>query len=271
LKELREGRRILPGIVHGLFGFIMGLFFMWASYRGPNKAPRFSARHVIVYGFNCWIGPDIGTIMWQISRLVGMSEEGQTVLKYIVHDPYLFTFVFAWWLTFIWLQLTRLDVVKIDGKSKVVKLKKSTLKYWQCFLLIVAGGFSHFFYDFIFENDGVGPVFRWIIDSGYWIDPYIDSGIIFVVVLVALFIIAFLSINNAANKATYGRKIQESAILIMVFSVIYTIYLGIRLSMGLAPIGQECDYGVLIFTSIFLFMPFVLCLKTMDPLERIEE
>lgn len=251
----------MPGPAHLVYGLGVGLILMYFSNY------KFSSRFVIIFTINCWLGPDFGAIIWATTYHISTNWSELCLLLF--HNPYTFPIVWAPLLAFIWSKLSRLDIRKISGKNKVVKDPSLGLLLQQCYLLVVAGGFSHFFLDYLFDAAGHGRTFLWVINTGYWEEEaYYDFSVIIVILLVAALIIGYFWINNEANTNSNIVKLKKTIFLFLLFILFYELFLGIRLRMGEAALGEEADFGVIIFISGFIFLPLLLCALALE-LEKV--
>ena len=158
----------------------------------------------------------------------------------------------------------------MDGNLKIVRRDEIQLSKLKCYLLIVAGGYSHFLLDFLFDCNGYCSTYRWVISTGSWNDTaYFDVWIIIPALLTTAFIILFLYFNNPPDPELNQKQLKKSGYLLFVYAILYLIYLGIRLRIGVPAIGEEADFGVVIFLTGFLFFPIFLCiLSTKELLKK---
>ncbi len=251
----------MPGPAHLIYGFALGLIF-WKLSSG-----RFSHRHVFTFGVNCYYGPDIGAVLWYVTRNLLTSDQEQ-ILLLLFHNPYTFPIVLALPLAFGYRAFSRVDIGRVNGWKHIVLNPKPELSLVQCYLLITAGGFSHFLYDFIFDANGQSATFRWVIGTGFWeTEAWFDAGIVVVILLVTLLITGYMLINNALHQVPPSKRLVQSSALVIVIAALYVTYLAIRLAIWpeLPAVGEEADLGIVIFTAVFLFLPMVLCTAAMHP------
>ncbi len=253
----------MPGPAHLIYGFAIGLIF-WKMSSG-----RFSHRHVFTYGVNTYFGPDIGAITWFVTRSM-LNDDQEAILRFLLHNPYTFPIILALPLALAYRAFSRVDMGRVEGKLRLKLQPRPELSFVQCYLLITAGGFSHFFYDFIFDANGQGSTFRWVIDTGYMGMPqeaWADAGIIIVLALTVLLIAGYMIINSALSQASPSKRLVQSTILVIVIAAFYAAYLAIRLAIwpDIPAVGEEADLGIVIFTSGFIFLPMVLCVAAMYP------
>lgn len=226
-----------------------------------------------MFGVNTYFGPDLGAILWFSAVRYNWGKAYEYLFLTFIHNPYMFAICCAPIYALVWREFSKIGIAKKEDskRAKIIKRKEFGLKYYQCLLLIIAGGFSHFFFDYIFDANGMGTTFRWVIETGSWIDPQFDIWVIAIIPICATLLIGYSAINNQRNQRSYSKKLIHSFILLISVSIIYLIYLGIRLSLGLDAVGEEADFGVIIFSTIFIFIPLALCLFSMEPLEEFYE
>ena len=243
----------MPGIAHLIYGFTLGLLLLWVSDR------KFSIQRVMVFGVNSWFGPDIGALIWYITR--GQSDVVSYWVLLLIHNPYHFPLTFGLPLAYLWHKGTRLSTERDQNGLHIVKDETKSLSVWQCFVLVTAGSYSHFLLDYIFDANGWQPEYRWVLSTGAWNGTaYFDAWLIIPVLLTTGFILLFLYVNNPPNPRLQKRQLFFSALVLFVFTAMYLLYLWIRIQHGLPAIGEEADFGVVTFLSIFLFFPIFLCI-----------
>lgn len=237
----------MPAIVHSFLALWIVLIFKFL------RQDKITWPHVILFSFISYLGPDFGVILWQIVNLSGGSWG--KIFLIIFHNPFTFALT-SLLLAFFFRYITRISFVKIDGKF-VTFLDEPLLDYFQCYLLLTAGGFFHFFLDYSFHDAGYAAWFWWVIGTGYWIDPYIDGWII---IPYLCFIILFVIMILVYKKGNFQPKQEFKTVLIvtMICTLIYFIYLAIRYRLGLDPIGEEPDLGIIVYMLLFLILPLVL-------------
>ena len=254
----------MPGIAHLIYGFSLALVLRWAT------DDKFSIQHSFVFGVNTWVGPDIGATLWFFTQ--GMNETFSEYVLLLIHNPYNFPLTMGLPLAYLWRYLTKLSTKKENGKLRIDKLKKPKLSLFQCFVLITAGSYAHFLFDYVFDCNGYGSTYRWVLSTGSWNGTaYFDGWIIIPALLTTLFIIFFLYLNNPPHKELFTHQIKNTALLLIIFSSLYLLYLYIRLQIGIPAIGEEADFGVVLFSSIFLIFPLFLCVLSYKDLSMFKE
>jgi hypothetical protein len=237
----------MPAIVHSFLALALALMF---KFLRPDK---FTWPHIILFSLFSYIGPDLGVgLRFLIEKSGGNWGE---VFVLIFHSPFnfgLLSFILALPIPCI----SRITFV--SGKIKFLKiLEKPHLNYIQSVLLLSAGGFFHFFIDYIFHDAGNSEWFWWIIGTGYWDDPYlIFWNLIPVICLVSLLVVMFYVLKEEKMNPEQETKVVVKAFIVC--SLIYIIYLGIMYKLELPAIWEEPDFGIMVFMGLFLVWPLVL-------------
>lgn len=239
----------MPALVHSFLALAIVLFF---KFLRPEKI---TWPHIIVFSAASYIGPDIGSTFWFM--VTSLGGDWGWIFLLIFHNPFSFTII-SFLLAFPVSYLTRIALIN-EKKLSIEFLENSHLDYSQCVLLLAGGGFIHFLLDYNFHEAGHTKWYWWIIETGYWENPYLDW---WVVIPLTCFILLF-GVMYYVIKEQKMNPMQEIRLVVKIFiicSTIYTIYLTIRHLMGLAPIGEEPDLGIMIFMTLFLIWPLVLFL-----------
>lgn len=162
-------------VAHLTYGFVLAVFYMHIS------RSAFTPTHALLYALNCFIGPDYGHLIEMFMH--PLYEPIGTAFKSIAHSFFGFVFVFAPCLSFILMHFTRIKyynsissaLIDDDGKrlfrlgdGAVYVHQMPSLRYSQVLMVVIAGGLSHFAIDYVFEDNGNAPTFRFIINTGYW-------------------------------------------------------------------------------------------------------
>ncbi|KAB5531998.1 hypothetical protein DKX38_018668 [Salix brachista] len=109
---------------------------------------RFSPHHTLIYTVNAFFGPDIGSFSEWLGSILGSSLQllGSSLADYI-HDPFYYILILGLPLCvlYTWVSKILLQRKLLDSASGVPLSRR------QCFLLVSAGSFSHFFLDHLFE------------------------------------------------------------------------------------------------------------------------
>ncbi|XP_054804835.1 uncharacterized protein LOC129307908 isoform X3 [Prosopis cineraria] len=126
---------------------------------------RFSPHHSLTYALNAFFGPDIGSFSeWLASFVDDSSDSFASRLPDLIHHPLYYILILGLPLSFLysWISKFLLQHQLLDSVPRVPLTRK------QCFLLISAGSFSHFFLDHLFEENGHSTVYTWILSTGWW-------------------------------------------------------------------------------------------------------
>ncbi|KAK2409096.1 heme-binding protein [Trifolium repens] len=106
---------------------------------------RFSPHHTLTYTINSFFGPDIGSFSEWLGSLLGGSAD--TVAD-LIHHPFYYILILGIPLSFIY---SRISSFLLHNHLLDSSLSKVPLTKMQCFFLISAGSFTHFFLDHLFE------------------------------------------------------------------------------------------------------------------------
>ncbi|EPS62855.1 hypothetical protein M569_11932, partial [Genlisea aurea] len=109
---------------------------------------QFGPHHCLFYAINAFFGPDIGSFAeWLLSSNLGLGRVLGSSIETWIHDPFMYAVILgiplAWAYSSASGFLLRRGI--LDSFSGV------NLPLRQCFLLVSAGSFSHFFLDHLFE------------------------------------------------------------------------------------------------------------------------
>ena len=225
---------------------------------------------MIIFTINNYIGPDIVIIIGKIIELITGNESYGDLFIETFHDPFMFIII-ALILAIIYTFLTKLGIRRggILGIEFYI-LKGRTLKYFDCFQIILAGGFSHFFLDNLFHPNTNWYV--WVMSTGDWIkydNPSLMIPILGTIAIgfgwVFLYIISFSSVvkNSKYNKVRYKILIIIGFTISISLYIIYFMIFGPTHS-GYPAVGEEADLGIFVFISIFLILPIILCINSYE-------
>nr|AFK49218.1 unknown [Lotus japonicus] len=109
---------------------------------------RFSPHHTLFYTVNSFFGPDIGSFSeWLGSLLGGPADTVGSAVADLIHHPlyYILILGFPLCVLYSWISAFLIQRHLLDSVSRV------PLTRMQCFYLISAGSFTHFFLDHLFE------------------------------------------------------------------------------------------------------------------------
>ncbi|GAU19657.1 hypothetical protein TSUD_185730 [Trifolium subterraneum] len=110
---------------------------------------RFSPHHTLTYTINSFFGPDIGSFSeWLGSLFGGPADTVGSAVADLIHHPFYYILILGIPLSFIY---SRISSFLLHNHLLDSSLSKVSLTKMQCFLLISAGSFTHFFLDHLFE------------------------------------------------------------------------------------------------------------------------
>ena len=300
-------------IAHAFMGLFTGLTLQLMT------EGRFTGTHILLFTINSCNGPgnfistvssslliharDIGSV---IEWLFKGTVFGSYVMS-IVHSPLYIISVGLLW-AYIGVYISNYDfiirnnnlilfrksetqhhLVSLDGSTNQLKPMNNVgrLTFFKSWLLAVAGCFSHFLLDTVFENDD--PLYKFILNTGFWgpgandVQPAV--AVAFILTLAALAIVMIL-IQSSINCAPFGNRLKRaetSLVLIIVIMLLYLIFVGLRLTyipripagkssildidqlnLPFYLVGEEADFGVIIFMFITSVLPLLLCYYSCD-------
>ncbi|MHA1265355.1 MAG: hypothetical protein ACTSRS_08995 [Candidatus Helarchaeota archaeon] len=253
----------MPGASHIFFGAVIGLFLYYLT-KG-----RFSGKHVIIFTVNNYMGPDLAHLLkYMFNPIPGGYDFGNWF-----HDPFNFMLL-AFVLAALWTFLTRFSIKgKGPLRTHFYFLDKRTISYFDCWQLIVAGGFSHFFLDFLFHPNT--KWYTWILSTGDWIDYELHPDYPVPLMLPILgtfaigitFLLLYMNFFSSAVRETKYDALKYKILVIIGFTLSVSIYMLCFIFFGpthsaYPVVGEEADLGIFIFLSIFLFLPIVLCINS---------
>ncbi|KAI9074515.1 hypothetical protein K1719_043514 [Acacia pycnantha] len=156
-----------------------------------------------------------------------------------------------------WISKLLLHRQLLDSASRVPLTRR------QCFLLISAGSFSHFFLDHLFEENGHSTVYTWILSTGWWESraPINPDAVVAISFLCTCLYGGFFYINrpcreNSSNS--FVKKSHQSLLLILFIACLYCLWCAIQIYMinpRRPAVGEEADLGVVVFLATFFFLP----------------
>ncbi|KAK7389045.1 hypothetical protein VNO78_23877 [Psophocarpus tetragonolobus] len=228
---------------------------------------RFSPHHTVVYTVNAFFGPDIGCFSEWVGSLFGGSADAfGSSLSHLIHDPFLYVLLLGIPLSFLYSRLSSylLQTHLLDSLSRL------PLTRIQCFFLISAGSFTHFFLDHLFEENGKTTMYTWILSTGWWQSraPVNPVAVVVVGFLCVCLIGGFVYLNRASASISIKNKSYQSMLLIISIAILYCFWCAIQIywvSPRRPAVGEEADLGVLVFLAIYFFLPYSLCIMSMSP------
>ncbi|KAJ3020577.1 hypothetical protein HKX48_000598 [Thoreauomyces humboldtii] len=152
------------------------------------------------------------------------------------------------------------------------------LTFFKSWLLAVAGCLLHFRLDTLYEDNGADPLYRAIIDTGYWLPGandiiYRSVGVSFALslgILIATHTIVHTSLRSTlpgipsrlrAVMQTWEGRVCVSAAVCAVVAVAYCLFVWSRLNINprVPAVGEEADLGVILFEAATGLLPLALC------------
>lgn len=157
-------------------------------------------------------------------------------------------------------------------KRIVLCILKVPLTRRQCFLLLSAGSLSHFFLDHLFEENGHSTMYTWILSTGWWKSraPINPDAVVVIAVLCTILICGFIYINRLKPLESLRKRTKRSSRLILTVAIVYCLWCTIQVYLvrpRRPAVGEEADLGVLVFLGIYFFLPYWLCILSMNPKE----
>ncbi|KAJ6375578.1 hypothetical protein OIU77_000540 [Salix suchowensis] len=140
----------------------------------------------------------------------------------------------------------------------------------QCFLLVSAGSFSHFFLDHLFEENGQSTVYTWILSTGWWKNraPVNPDAVFVVGFLCTCLIGGFIYLNRVRPLKSSRIQSYKSLKLVLIIASLYCVWCGSQIYMvnpRRPAVGEEADLGVLVFLATYFFLPHWFCIMSMNP------
>ncbi|KAK2355727.1 hypothetical protein QL285_093112 [Trifolium repens] len=229
---------------------------------------RFSPHHTLTYTINSFFGPDIGSFSEWIGSLLGGSADtvGSAVAD-LIHHPFYYILILGIPLSFIY---SRISSFLLHNHLLDSSLSKVPLNKMQCFFLISAGSFTHFFLDHLFEENGKTTMYTWILSTGWWQSraPVNPDSVVVVIILCACLIGGFFYLNRASSSNSIKKKSYQSMLLMIFIASLYCLWCTIQI-YWITPrrpaVGEEADLGVLVFLAVYFFLPYGLCIMSMYP------
>ncbi|KAI8921408.1 hypothetical protein DFJ77DRAFT_162718 [Powellomyces hirtus] len=163
---------------------------------------------------------------------------------------------------------------ELDNSAGLGSQHLTLLNSW---LLCVAGSLLHFRLDTLYEGDGQTPEYRWILSTGYWLPGandiiYPSVGLAFffsLSTLITAMLIVHTSLRTtlplptrvSALLATSEARLVVTAGTAMVVAVVYLFFVYSRMAIvpRVPAVGEEADFGVLVFEALTGILPLTLC------------
>ncbi|CAI8609939.1 unnamed protein product [Vicia faba] len=226
---------------------------------------RFSPHHTLTYTVNAFFGPDIGSFSEWLGSLLGGPAD--TAVADLIHHPFYYILILGIPLSFLY---SKISSFLLHSHLLHSSLPKVPLTKMQCFFLISAGSFTHFFLDHLFEENGKTTMYTWILSTGWWEGraPVNPDAVVVVSFLCACLIGGFFYLNRASSSNSIKKKSYHSMILMISLASLYGLWCITQIywiNPRRPAVGEEADLGVLVFLAIYFFLPYGLCIMSMYP------
>ncbi|XP_027167204.1 uncharacterized protein LOC113767341 [Coffea eugenioides] len=226
---------------------------------------RFSPHHCLVYAINAFFGPDMGSFSEWLTSTLGLGRAVGSAAESFIHHPIYYTLLLGFPLSVLYSWISRILLRRglLDSISGV------PLTRWQCFYLVSAGSLSHFFLDHLFEENGQSKMYTWILSTGWWKGraPITPDAVVVISFLCICLIGGFIYINRVKSSRSLKTRSNLSARLILTIAVLYSLWCASQIylvSPRRPAVGEEADLGVIVFLSIYFFLPHCLCFMSMN-------
>jgi hypothetical protein len=237
----------MPGIAHVFLGALIALILY-----NFNSA-KFTRKHAFIFTINSYLGPDLAGI-------IGIGS-GYALGHSVLGWP-----IWCLWMIPVYSFLTRFRLdekhLQLQDEGPDSKLR---LNWLQTYLLVVAGGLFHFTVDITVEKKNIWSLG---IEDNPWkisIDTFIQSlhytrpatpfvGEIAIILVITMFFL----FNYGMRQADEGKS-KIFINFLVVLSVILYIFLSLIFGINNVA-GNEPDLGAMIYFSVFICLPFGLCL-----------
>lgn len=260
----------MSGLTHYVVGFGLGLIFLYLTNY------KFSPKHLIIFAINNHIGPDLRVILWGLLEVFGVPAEiANSLSVYLIHNVYSWP-IFSLLLALVYYRLVHYTVRKKDEFwPKLIKLDRPSMSYLNVYQLIVAGGLLHSHIDWLFHENtpeyltimstGNWPTFIWEKTPNHW-SMGITGIIIFLFIYCSLWIFTISDWNRR-------KKFTIAVYYYIISCLIFVIWIGIWLFFTGKPypVGEESDFGQIIFYGITFFTPLVLMATSFERPEFMKE
>ncbi|KAF5734188.1 hypothetical protein HS088_TW16G00633 [Tripterygium wilfordii] len=115
-------------------------------------------------------------------------------------------------------------------------------------------------------------MYTWILSTGWWKDraPINPDSVIVVGLLCTCLIGGFIYINRTKSSKSVKKQSYQSFKLIMIIASLYSFWCASQIywvSPRRPAVGEEADFGVLVFLAFYFFLPHSLCILSMNPRE----
>ncbi|XP_048444995.1 uncharacterized protein LOC125479566 isoform X2 [Pyrus x bretschneideri] len=198
---------------------------------------RFSPHHTLFYTVNAFFGPDIGSFSEWLDSVFGFGFGSE--LADLVHDPIFYFLLLGLPLCFLYSW--------VSG----VFLRRRVL-------------------DSFSGENGHSSEYTWILSTGWWEGraPVNPDAVVVVGILCIILIGGFVYINRVRPHRYITKQSIQSAILIAIVALLYSLWCASQIfwvNPRRPAVGEEADYGVLVFLAKYFFLPHLLCILSMHP------
>ena len=228
----------------------------------------FTPMHCLILAFNGFLGPDIGSVLYWYFEVSHPSFAHYAIQ--ILHNVVGYTILIAPWLSLIIYHVSKrilafkaADDIHLDATCR-------PLTYKDCYFLAIAGCLFHLNIDHIFEEDGKDQFYRWILSTGYFIQPTPPISLVSLMICISCtlcLVYGFVWIHITStiiSKQSFPTRMKYTFDLFIMVFALYSVYLYIsHIAFGQeAVVGEEADLGIIVFIFVFHFCPILLCLRT---------
>ena len=248
--------------VHIGFNLGYGILLMLAT-KGA-----FTPMHCLVLSFHGFLGPDIGSVLYWYFETSYPSFAHHAIQ--ILHNVPGYALLIAPWLSLIIYHISKRILAFKSSDDSNLEATSRPLTYKDCYFLAIAGCLFHFSIDHIFEEDGKDPFYRWILSTGYFIQPIPPISVLSLVICISCtlcLIYGFIWIHITStfiSRQPLSTRMKYTFDLFLTVFALYSVYLYVaHIVLGLeAVVGEEADLGVIAYIFAFHFCPILLCLRT---------
>ncbi|TQD68946.1 hypothetical protein C1H46_045521 [Malus baccata] len=120
------------------------------------------------------------------------------------------------------------------------------------------------------QENGHSSEYTWILSTGWWEGraPVNPDAVVVVGILCIILIGGFVYINRVRPHRSITKQSIQSAILIAIVALLYSLWCASQIfwvNPRRPAVGEEADYGVLVFLAKYFFLPHLLCILSMHP------
>ncbi|XP_008438226.2 uncharacterized protein LOC103483387 isoform X2 [Cucumis melo] len=197
---------------------------------------RFSPHHTLFYSINAFFGPDIGSFSDWLSSVLGFPASS---LPDAIHHPVFYILILG--------------------------LPLCLFYSWLSSFLLHKG-----LLDSVCGENGHSSTYTWILSTGWWENraPINPDAVFVVGFLCACLIGGFVYINRVKSGKSISKQWFQSVKLMVVVATLYSMWCASQIywaSPRRPAVGEEADFGVLVFLVFYFFLPHYLCIKSMQP------